>query len=140
MRALASHRAATALRLSLTAFVVAGCASPGGGLPTVDLANADVVEVHATSAFTTFFGAADRAAFGDFVDATQNAATRADLNHAWRASPLLVAKGEQFLDQKVFAKALADGSWKPPAEPAPHEGAFVAGTRKAASKFSLGQP
>ena len=140
MRALASHRAAVALRLSLTAFVVAACASPGAGLPPVDLPNADIVEIHATGAFTTFFGAVERTAFGDFVNATQNAATRADLTNAWRASPPLVAKGAQFLEQKVFAKALADGSWKAPTEPAPHEGAFVAGTRKAASRFSQGQP
>ena len=98
----------------------------------------EIVARHANSALEAFCDReGDAEPLGRFLAATKGAQTRADLVQAWDAIPALKIKRKQFLESRVFAKALKDNSW--PKQPVDEKDTFVDGTRAAVQDFLKGE-
>jgi len=118
--------------VALFAFV-AGCS------PKPNDANFDataIVERNSAYAFATFFDvAADANAFRTFDAKVVTAHNRAELTMAWKEVPSLAAKGEDFLQQHVFAVAMQERKWPKDAPVETLEPAFVQGVQLGVQDF-----
>jgi hypothetical protein len=94
-----------------------------------------IVKQNADDAFVTQLTPQDLAALTLFKDQIATARTRADLVAAWKAIPALDARGSDFLERRVFTKALDDGDWPPDKTPTELEPAFVGGVQQAVADF-----
>ena len=114
--------------------LVAGC-SPKPYRPDVVDAKA-IVERNSADAFATFFDlAADADAFRTFDAKIAPAHNRADLTIAWKEVPSLAAKGQDFLQQHVFAVAMQERKWPKDAPAETLEPAFVQGVQLGVQDF-----
>ena len=96
----------------------------------------DIVQRNSADAFTTFFNqAADAEAFRAFDAKVVPAHDRTELTTAWNAVPLLAAKGQDFLEQHVFAMARQERKWPKDAPAETLEPAFVAGVHLGIQDF-----
>jgi hypothetical protein len=113
--------------------LVAGC-SPKPYKPNVDATA--IVERNSADAFATFFdAAADANAFRTFDAKIVPAHNRAELTIAWKEVPSLAAKGEDFLQQHVFAVAMQERKWPKDAPAETLEPAFVQGVHLGIQDF-----
>ncbi len=114
--------------------LVASC-SPKPYRPNVVDATA-IVERNSADAFATFFDvAADANAFRTFDAKIVPAHNRAELTIAWKEVPSLAAKGQDFLQQHVFAVAMQERKWPKDAPAETLEPAFVQGVHLGVQDF-----
>ncbi len=122
--------------IALIAFVCASCAT---GKPFVaSMTPQEIVSVHAKSAFEVGFNRdseEDRKALNRFYTATEDAQTKADLTRAWAAIQELNTEHPDFLEKRIFFKAVRDGDWPGPDPPLNQKMVFVDGVRQALKKF-----
>jgi hypothetical protein len=123
----------------LIVFIAFVCASCPKGKPFPDSMNAQkIVFRHAESAFDVGFDQGsnkDREALNRFFEATDDAERKADLTRAWAAIPELNTARPDFLEKKIFSKAVRDGDWPGPDPPLNQKVVFVDGVRLALKKF-----
>lgn len=110
------------------------CGSPKPYVANVDAT--DIVHRDSADAFTTFFDvAADANAFRAFDAKVVSAHNRAELTIAWKEVPSLAAKGQDFLQQHVFAVAMQERKWPKDAPAETLEPAFVEGVHLGIQDF-----
>ncbi len=113
--------------------LVAGC-SPKPYVANVDATA--IVQRNSADAFATFFDvAADANAFRTFDAKIVPAHNRAELTIAWKEVPSLAAKGQDFLQQHVFAVAMQERKWPKDAAAEALEPAFVQGVHLGVQDF-----
>ena len=129
-----SHRgrAHVALVLAMLIFVPA-CGEKDPPL-VVDLDAAKNVAGKAETAFEVLLDAEAHAIPLElFLEATDSAATRAEMTAAWAGIAEDVGQAEDFLETKIFAKAEADGDW--PEGQHDEKATFVVPVREAMRTF-----
>ncbi len=120
--------------LWLVLFALVASCSPKPYKPNVDATA--IVERNSADAFATFFDvAADANAFRTFDAKVVTAHNRAELTIAWREEPSLAAKGQDFLQQHVFAVAMQERKWPKDAPAETLEPAFVQGVHLGIQDF-----
>lgn len=117
------------------ALVLSGCASKTPIGHTSVVTATTIVKQNADDAFVTHLTPQDVPALTQFKDQIATARTRADLVAAWKAIPALDAKGSDFLERRIFTKALEDGDWPSGVAPTELEPAFVGGVQQAVADF-----
>ncbi len=132
----AFRRWVAAALLVLIAFVCASCpkGKPLDASPTAQ----EILFLHAESAFEVWFDPKsdeDRKALNRFFEATKDAQTKADLTRAWAAIQELNTEHPDFLEKRIFFKAVRDGDWPGPDPPLNQKMVFVDGVRQALKKF-----
>jgi len=80
----------------------------------MDMTAQRIVMRHAEAAFEVGFDStvpAEHAALTEFRGAILPARTREDLAEAWMEIPVLKARGADFLEVQIFARAARDSDW-----------------------------
>lgn len=120
----------------LIAFVCTSCAK---GKPfDASMTAQGIVSRHAESAFDVWFDQEsdqDKEVLNRFYTATEDAQTKADLTRAWAAIQELNTEHPDFLEKRIFFKAVRDGDWPGPDPPLNQKMVFVDGVRQALKKF-----
>ncbi len=118
------------------AFVCVSC--PKGKPFPASMTAQKIVIRHAEIAFDVWFDGEsdeDRKALNQFFEATKDAETKADLTRAWAAIPKLATEHPDFLNKRIFSKAIRDGDWPGSDPPLDQKEVFVNGVRQALNKF-----
>ena len=116
---------------------IAACCSPQPYTADVDATK--IVAQSTSDAFAAFLDRrADADALRTFDAGVATAHDRSQLALAWRRVPSLAAKGNDFLEQHVFAVAAREHRWPKDAPAAALEQAFVDGVRAGTAGFLEG--
>lgn len=130
------HRWVTAASIMFIAFVCVSCPKAKPFEPSMTAQ--EVVVRHAEGAFDVWFdrkSAEDTNALRQFLAATKDARTKADLTRVWAAIPGLATTYPDFLEKRIFSKAARDGDWPGPDPPLDQKVVFVDGVRQALKTF-----
>ena len=124
-----------------TAGAAAAC---GNGSEEATTAPADIVIRYASAAFQQRFEfPRDRGRLERFLTDTESAATRGDLDAAWKAiwadAPAPSSPGPDYLRTQVYSRAIAATEW-PSGPLTEYEVSFVTGVRKALIAYVESSP
>jgi hypothetical protein len=125
------------LALTLWLAVICSCSSTGEP-KLVDMSAQKIVLLHAEAALEVEFDATaevDRNALAEFHETIATARYRIELQNAWTAVPALAARGADFLETRIFARAARDGDWPSGAPPDDEKRVYVDPVRLAIEKF-----
>ncbi len=118
----------------VTLLALVACGAPKPYVANIDAT--DIVHRNSADAFTTFFDvAADANAFRAFDAKVVSAHNRGELTIAWKEVPSLAAKGQDFLQQHVFAVSVQERKWPKDAPAETLEPAFVQGVHLGVQDF-----
>jgi hypothetical protein len=127
------------LHVFLLLFLCSSCSTTRPLVAEMDAQK--IVFRHAETAFEVEFDTekpSERAALTTFRTAIVNASSRADLQNAWTSIPALQARGADFLDARIFARAARDGDWPTGPPPNDEKTVYVDAVRQAIDSV-LGQ-
>jgi hypothetical protein len=124
---------------ALTLWLALICSCSSTGEPKlVDMSARKVVLIHAEAAFEVEFDATaevDRNALAEFHERIATARNRIELQNAWTSIPELAARGADFLETRIFARAARDGDWPSGAPPGDEKLVYVDAVRLALERF-----